>query len=48
MYGILEFVDNDAFRLDLEPGPPGDESAAARPAEFADDAVSFARVARVR
>ncbi len=48
MYGILEFVDNDTFRLSLEPGPPGEEGAAARPAEFTDEAVSFARVARPR
>jgi len=44
MYGIFEFVGPDAFRLDLEPGPPGAGDRAPRPLEFSDATVQFARV----
>jgi len=44
MYGIFEFVGPDAFRLDLEPGPPGAGDRAPRPTEFTDQTVEFSRL----
>jgi len=44
MYGIFEFTGPDAFRLDLEPGPPGAGDCAPRPTEFTDETVVLSRV----
>jgi hypothetical protein len=44
LYGILEFTSPDAFRLDLEPGPPGAGDRAPRPTEFTSGTVVFSRV----
>jgi uncharacterized protein (TIGR03067 family) len=42
-YGIYEFTEGNAFRIDLEPaGPDGDASV--RPRTFSDDTVVFTRV----
>jgi len=41
-YGIYEFTDDGAFRIDLEPAGPG-EDASVRPDSFTDDTVVFTR-----
>ncbi len=44
LYGILVFDGNDAFRLDLEPGPPGAGDRAPRPTRFTAETVVFTRL----
>jgi hypothetical protein len=41
-YGIYEFTESDAFRIDLEPAGPG-QDASVRPDSFTDDTVVFTR-----
>ena len=41
-YGIYEFTEGDAFRIDLEPAGPG-QDASVRPDSFTDDTVVFTR-----
>ena len=41
-YGIYEFTEGDAFRIDLEPAGPG-QDASVRPDSFSDDTVVFTR-----
>lgn len=41
-YGIYEFTDGNAFRIDLEPAGPG-QDATVRPDSFSSETVTFAR-----
>jgi len=41
-YGIYEFTEGEAFRIDLEPAGPG-QDASVRPDSFTDDTVVFTR-----
>ena len=48
-FGIVEFIGDDQFRLDLEPGSggiaPGDSAGElSRPSEFTDQTVTYTRV----
>ena len=44
MYGIVEFDGSEAFRVDLEPGPPGSMADEIRPAEFTYQTQFYTRV----
>lgn len=41
-YGIYEFTEGEAFRIDLEPAGPG-QDASVRPDSFTDETVVFTR-----
>jgi hypothetical protein len=41
-YGIYEFTEDGAFRIDLEPAGPG-QDASVRPDSFSDETVTFTR-----
>ncbi|HET9334087.1 MAG TPA: hypothetical protein VFQ21_10970 [Gemmatimonadota bacterium] len=41
-YGIYEFTEGDAFRIDLEPAGPG-QDASVRPDSFSSETVTFTR-----
>ena len=41
-YGIYEFTEQGAFRIDLEPAGPG-QDATVRPDSFSDETVTFTR-----
>lgn len=43
MFGIVRMSGNDAFDLDLEPGPRGSTGREVRPKQFTDDTVRFTR-----
>lgn len=49
LYAIVEFLSDDSFRLDLEPGPPGSTGENIRPQAFdPEETVVFRRVASTK
>lgn len=43
LFGILEFVDTDTFRVDFEPGPADTLPGLVRPKSFTDETVYYTK-----